>query len=80
MVLSHISKPPSMTPASMPQSRDQSGFTLRTFLSSFAIELDCTLWVGFEHVAPTPASLLVALAERSLCPPSCPTASRCDCL
>ena len=37
-----MSTPPSMTPAMVP-SRDQSGFTLRTFLSSFAMSDDLTL-------------------------------------
>ena len=51
MVLSHMSMPPSMTPAMVP-SRDQSGFTLRTFLSSFAMSSALTLCrIGVEHVA-----------------------------
>ena len=41
-VFSHMSMPPSITPSRVP-SRDQSGFTLRTFFSSVAMELCLTL-------------------------------------
>jgi hypothetical protein len=36
-----MSMPPSITPSRVPN-RDQSGFTLRTFLSSLAMTLACT--------------------------------------
>ena len=55
--------PPSMTPSRVPK-RDQSGFTLRTFFSSFAIALSSKASDSPREACPATAPLPIACERR----------------